>query len=469
MTRAARRPVGWIVVALSTGTALSALNSGMIAVALSTLRGEFHVDVPTVTWVISAFYLTSAALQPLMGRFADRYGALRVFTIGMVIVAIAGAAGPFAPTLEWLCVVRVVLAVGTATAFPSAAAVLRRMAREQADDPAEGAPFDAAPVIGRIQLIDTSSAAIGPVVGGALLVVAGWEALFWINIPLAAVAIVSTRLVIPPDEPRDHVPLRTTLRDSDLPGVGLFAVTVVGALMFLLYLVDGPEWYFLAAAILAGALFTWRELRAATPFIDLRLLAGNSRLLRVYGLFILANLVLYGTLFGIPQYLEDYAHYGTAAVGAMLVPLAAFNAVLARPIERLIRTHGHRRALLIGVAGLVVSTAALLLLTLSTAPWAVLLVMAAIGIPYAFVLIALTQSLYLAAPPEHVGQAAGLFQTARSLGSIAGATVVGMALFHGTDPEDWIILAAVVAASAIVFAVAAFATGRVSKTAESRR
>ena len=468
MTRVAPRPVGWVVVALSTGTALSALNSGMIAVALSTLRGEFHVDVPTVTWVISAFYLTSAALQPLMGRFADRYGALRVFTIGMVIVAVAGAAGPFAPTLEWLCVVRVVLAVGTATAFPSAAAILRRMAHERADDP-QRAPFEAAPIIGRIQLIDTSSAAIGPVVGGALLLAAGWEALFWINIPLAAVAIVATRLVIPPDAPREHVPLRVTLRESDLPGVVLFAATVVGVLMFLLDLVDGAEWYFLAAAIVSGALFTWRELRAATPFIDLRLLAGNGPLLRVYGLFILANLVLYGTLFGIPQYLEDYAHYGTAAVGAMLVPLAAFNAVLARPIEKVIHTHGHRRALLIGVTGLVVATAALLLLTLSTAPWAVLLVMAAIGIPYAFVLIALTQSLYLAAPPEHVGQAAGLFQTARSLGSIAGATAVGMALFRGTDPDDWIILAGVVAASAVVFAVAAVATGRASKTAGSRR
>lgn len=456
--------VGWIVVALSTGTALSALNSGMIAVALSTLRGEFHVDVPTVTWVISAFYLTSAALQPLMGRLADRYGALRTFTVGMVIVAVAGAAGPFAPTLEWLCAVRVVLAVGTATAFPSAAAMLRRLARERSAGSAEGSPtgrrFEAAPVIGRIQLIDTSAAAVGPVIGGALLLIAGWQAIFWINIPLAALAIISTRVVLPRDEPRDHVPLLTTLRESDLPGVLLFAATVVGSLTFLLYLVDGPEWGLLAAAVVAGGLFAWRELRTAVPFIDLRLLAASTRLLRVYGLFILANIVLYGTLFGIPQYLEDFAGYGTAAVGAMLLPLAAFNAVLARPIERLIASRGHRTALLIGVGGLVLSTAALLLLTLSTAPWAVLLVMAAIGIPYAFVLIALTQSLYLAAPPEHVGQAAGLFQTARSLGSIAGATVVGMALFHGTDPEDWIVLAAVVAASAIVFAVLAMATGR---------
>src|SRR5690606_33210748 len=96
--------VGRITVALSSGTALSALNSGMIAVALSTLRGQFNVDVPTVTWVILVFYLTSAVLQPLMGRLADQYGARRLFSIGMLIVAVAGGLGPFAPTLAWLCV-----------------------------------------------------------------------------------------------------------------------------------------------------------------------------------------------------------------------------------------------------------------------------------------------------------------------------------------------------------------------------
>ena len=89
---------------------LSALNSGMVAVSLSTLRREFAVDVATVTWVISIFYLTSAVLQPLMGRFADRYGPRRVFATGMVTIMLAGALGPFAPDLAWLCAVRVLLA-----------------------------------------------------------------------------------------------------------------------------------------------------------------------------------------------------------------------------------------------------------------------------------------------------------------------------------------------------------------------
>ena len=449
---AAHAGPGWIVAALCTGTALSALNSGMIAVSLSTLRTEFALDVATVTWVITVFYLASAVLQPIMGRLADHYGPQRIFTFGMIVVALAGAAGPFAPTFEWLCAARILLAIGTAAAFPSAAAMLRTI---------DGRPgIHAQRLLARIQLIDTSTAAIGPVVGGVLIVVFGWEALFWINIPLAVLAMFSTRLLLPRDAPRARVPVGTTVRESDLPGVVLFAATIVALLIFLLGVTDGAEWYLLAVAAAAGAAFAWRELGAHTPFVDLRLLAAHTPLLRVYALYVIGNVVLYGTLFGIPQYLEDFAGYGTAAVGAMLVPLAAFNAVLARPIERLIAGRGARTALLIGAGGLVVSASALPLLALSTDLWLVLLLMAGIGIPFAFLLVALTQSLYAAAPPAIVGQAAGLFQTARSLGCIAAAAVVGVALSGGTDPEDWVILAAVTAGFALVLLVSAALTGR---------
>ncbi len=204
MSRTADAPAHharWVVAALCTGTLLSALNSGMVAVALSTLRREFAVDVATVTWVISAFYLTSAVLQPIMGRLADRYGPRRVFAIGMWTVALAGALGPFAPNLVVLCAVRVLLAIGTATAFPSAAAMLRAVASTNGGN--------ATKMIGRIQLVDTSSAAIGPVLGGLLIVAFGWPAIFWINIPLAALALVSTGILAPRDaraEPRTRTP-----------------------------------------------------------------------------------------------------------------------------------------------------------------------------------------------------------------------------------------------------------------------
>lgn len=452
---------GWIVAALCTGTALSALNSGMIAVSLSTLRTEFALDVATVTWVITVFYLASAVLQPVMGRLADHYGPQRIFTFGMVVVALAGATGPFAPTFEWLCAARVLLAIGTAAAFPSAAAILHAI------DGRGG--IRAQRLIARIQLIDTSTAAVGPVVGGVLIVLFGWEALFWINIPLAILAVLSTRLLLPRDAPRAHVAVSTTLRESDVPGVVLFAGTIVALLVFLLEVTDGAEWYLLGVAAVAAALFSWRELRARTPFVDLRLLAAHTPLLRVYALYVIGNVVLYGTLFGIPQYLEDFAGYGTAVVGAMLVPLAAFNAVLARPIERLIANRGARASMLIGAGGLVAASAALPLLAQTTDLWLVLLLMAGIGIPFAFLLVSLTQSLYAAAPPTIVGQAAGLFQTARSLGCIAAAAVVGVSLSGGTDPEDWLILTAVIGGFAIVLLLSTAFTGRVPARAPGAR
>ena len=435
----------WTIVALCTGTTLSALNSGMVAVALATFRKEFSIDVATVTWVITAFYLTSAVLQPVMGRFADRYGPRRVFTVGMVIIAAAGLLGALAPTFEWVTAVRVLLAVGTASAFPSAAAMVRSIAAASGGKPEK--------LIGRIQLIDTSSAAVGPVLGGLLIAAFGWEAIFLINIPLAAVAIVATRVLVPHDGPREHAPLRQTIAESDVPGILAFAATVVALLLFLLDLSTDPNWWFLAAALLAGGLFVWRELTCATPFIDLRLLGGNPPLIRVYVTFILATLVLYSALFGVPQYLELHAGYDTDAVGALMLPLAAFTVVLAPLVERLIDRRGVRPALVAGSIGLAASVLLLQLLAWSTQPWVVLIVMAAIGIPYGVVLIAITQSLYLVAPHEHKGQAAGLFQTARSLGCIGSTVVVGLSFASGTGPSDWTLLATAVAVLVGVFVV----------------
>ncbi|WP_448003498.1 MFS transporter [Agromyces bauzanensis] len=443
--RTARTRANWTIAALCAGTILSALNSGMIAVSLSTLRREFAVDVATVTWVISVFYLTSAVLQPLMGRFADRYGPRRVFTAGMVVIMLAGALGPFAPSLPWLCAVRVLLAVGTATAFPSAAAMLRSISATSGGSPKK--------LIARIQLIDTSTAAIGPVVGGVLIALAGWQAVFWINIPLAAIAFVAALLLAPRDEPRAHVPLRRTVAESDLPGILAFSATIVALLMFLLDVTSDPDWLLLAAAVGAAALFAWRELRCATPFVDLRMLGSNLPLIRVYVTFILANLVLYSALFGIPQYLEDHAGYPTAAVGALLVPLAAFNVFMTPLVERLIDRRGLRTTLVLGTSGLAVATLGLLLLAASTAPWVVLLVTAAIGIPYVVVLISITQSLYVVAPPDQVGEAAGLFQTARSLGCIGSTVVVGVSFASGTGPADWLVLAGATAVLAVVVLV----------------
>lgn len=433
---------GWAVAALSLGTLLNPLNSSMIAVALVPLQHDFQVSVTTVTWVITSFYLASAAGQPLMGRLADRFGPRRLFLFGMLVVALACALTPFATSFALVCAGRVALAIGTATAFPSAIAMLRTVAAGSA----VGTPR----LLGRIQIANTSGAAVGPVLGGALVTFLGWQAIFWVNVPLAALAFVGVRLFAPRDAGREATPLRRTIAESDVPGILLFITTLTALLVFLLDLRPQPLWWLLPVVPLAAALFVWRELRTSHPFLDLRLLAANRRLLMVYLCFAVFNVVYYSAFFGLPQYLQEHGGYSAGVTGLLMFPLAAVTIAVTPLAARAIEGVGLRPTLLVGASALVVGAVLLGVAAATTAPWVVLLLTAALGIPYCVVSIGMNQALFAAARPQDAGVAAGIFQTSRYIGAIVATTVLGLLFSGGTTSGAWLAAVAVASALAVV-------------------
>lgn len=192
------------VAGLSLGTALNPLNSSMIAVALVVLRADFGLDVAAVTWVVTSFYLASAAGQPVMGRLADRFGPRRMFMLGMALVALTCALAPFAPNFALLCVARAVMALGTATAYPSAVVMVGAIAHRANVEPARP--------LGILQMANTSAAAVGPVIGGLLVGFVGWEALFLVNVPLALAALLIVRRAAPADKARERGSVAELLR-----------------------------------------------------------------------------------------------------------------------------------------------------------------------------------------------------------------------------------------------------------------
>ncbi|MGN7798338.1 MFS transporter [Leifsonia sp. 22587] len=438
----ARTRTGWAVTALSLGTLLNPLNSSMIAVALVPLQHDFGVDVTAVTWVITSFYLASAAGQPLMGRLADRFGPRRLFLFGMVVVALACAVTPFSGSFAAVCAGRVALAIGTATAFPSAIAMLRPLAAQSG----VGTPR----LLGRIQIANTSGAAIGPVLGGALVTFLGWQAIFWVNVPLAALTFVGVQLFAPRDAERARTPLSRTLAESDIPGILLFVATLTSLLVFLLDLHPQPLWWLLPVCVVAAGLFVWRELRSAHPFLDLRLLAANRRLLMVYLCFAIFNVVYYSAFFGLPQYLQTHDGYSAGVAGLLMFPLAAVTIVVTPLAARAIESIGLRPTLLSGAVALVAGAALLAVAALTPAPWAVLLLTAALGIPYCVVSIAMNQALYSSARPEDSGVAAGIFQTSRYVGAIVATTVLGLLFSGGTTASSWLTAVTVATALAVV-------------------
>ncbi len=427
---------------LSLGTLLNPLNSSMIAVALVPLQHDFGVDVTAVTWVITSFYLASAAGQPLMGRLADRFGPRRLFLFGMLVVALACAATPFAGSFAAVCAGRVALAVGTATAFPSAIAMLRPLSR----DSGVGTPR----LLGRIQIANTSGAAIGPVLGGALITFLGWQSIFWVNVPLALLAFAGAWLYAPRDAARERTPLARTLAESDIPGILLFIATLTSLLVFLLDLNPRPLWWLLPVCAVAGALFVWRELRTSHPFLDLRLLAANRRLLLVYLSFAIFNVVYYSAFFGLPQYLQTHGGYSAGVAGLLMFPLAAVTIVVTPLAARAIEAAGLRPTLITGAIALVVGAALLAVAAATTAPWAVLLLTAALGIPYCVVSIGMNQALFSAARPEDSGVAAGIFQTSRYVGAIVATTVLGLLFSGGTSAGSWLVAVGVATVLALV-------------------
>lgn len=420
---------GLAIAALSLGTSLNPLNSSMIAVALVVLREDFALDVATVTWVITSFYLASAAGQPLMGRLADRFGPRRLFTFGMALVAVTCALAPFAPNFALVCVARALMAVGTATAYPSAVVMVTELSRL--------AKLPATRPLGRIQMANTSAAAVGPVVGGLLVSLLGWQALFAVNVPLALLALIVVHRAAPADSGRETGKLSTLIRDSDIPGILAFVASLMLAMMALLNVMPGYRWWLLGAATVIAALFAWRELRFRPPFLDLRLLGGNRPLLLVYLVFVVFSGVYYFAFFGLPQLLQEAGHYDAGLVGLLMFPLAAMSVLVTPVTVRLIERFGVRPVLIAGVLILLVASGGLGALTLSLWPPLVFVLTALMGVPYGVVSTASNQGLYVSARPEERGVAAGIFQTCRYLGAITATVLIGVLYGPGVNQANW--------------------------------
>jgi MFS family permease len=437
---------GLAVAGLSLGTALNPLNSSMIAVALVVLRADFGLDVAAVTWVITSFYLTSAAGQPVMGRLADRFGPRRLFMLGMAVVAVTCAVAPFAPNFALLCVARAFMALGTATAYPSAVVLVGPLARLAQVQPSRP--------LGRIQMANTSAAAVGPVVGGLLVSLVGWQALFLINVPLALGAILLVRRFAPADEERERGKVSELLRGSDIPGILAFLGAMVLVMMSLLNVLPAYRWWLLGAGTLLGVLFVWRELRFAPPFLDLRLLGANRELLLVYLGFALFSGVYYFAFFGLPQLLQEAGGYDPGIVGILMLPLAAMSVVVTPPAVRAMERFGVKRVLVSGVVLLIVASAMMWLLTASFAIPLVIGVTALLGVPYGVVSIATSQGMFLSTRPEERGVAAGIYQTCRYVGAITATVLIGIFYGTGVNQANWgLMVFVMLGLGAVVFAV----------------
>ena len=414
---------------LCLGAFLNPFNSSMLAVALVTLREQFELTIEGVTWVITAFYIASAVAQPLMGRLADRFGPRRMFVGGMLAVVVGSVMAALSPTWILVCVSRVVTAIGTATAFPSAVAIVRRQADR--DDCSPTRP------LARLQMASNLGSAAGPVTGGFLLAATDWRGIFIACVPVALGAALGSVAFIDRDPPRAREPWQAALAQSDVPGVVLFVAALGTGMAALLGALPSIVWLMILVSLVSSLAFVWRELHCPWPFLDIRLLVRNKALMRVYGTFVIFCIFYYAVSFGLPQYLEDSVGLTTTVVGAVMFPMAVTSAVINPLVSYSVDKCGVRVVVMVGIAMSMAAGAACYVSAQWNSVVAFGITTALVGVASGFVTVGSGQGMFDSARADQTGMAAGLLQTSRYVGAVSASAALALAFGHGADLAGW--------------------------------
>ncbi|OAP24253.1 putative transport protein HsrA [Amycolatopsis sp. M39] len=429
-----------LAIPLVASATLNPINTTLISVALVPIGQSFGVGPAQTAWLVTALYVASAVGQPVMGLFVDRFGARRVLVSGAAVVIVASAIGLLPVPLGGLVAVRAMLGLGTCAGFPAAMAVLRK----HAEATGQGVPSR---MLSLLAICGQTVMVLGPPLGGALIALLGWPAIFAVNIPLAVISLVLALVWVPRDD-------RSTLTHApvDVGGILLFSATLIVLLLFVMAPSVRTSYLLAIAAALAAALVRV-ELRVRKPFIDLRSLGANAPLLRTYLRQALALLIVYAIMYGYVQWLESARGLSESAAGALLLPMSAV-AVLAAAVSG--KPHTMRARLIANAFALLGGSA--LLLFVDTGTWVVALVGlgAIFGISQGLSSVTNQTALYRQTPTEMMGTASGLFRTSQYLGAMAASALIahsfgGHATSAGLHNLGWILL--VIAAVLLVVTV----------------
>lgn len=289
-------------------------------------------------------------------------------------------------------------------------------------------------------IVGAVTAAVGLPIGGLLVAAFGWRATFFINVPFALVTMAMAVFWIPRDAPAEAARhTREVAARIDVVGMVGFAAVMTGLLVFLLSL-PYPDWIALAVAIVVAVALVFWELRAATPFFDVRLLAANGALTRTYIRTGLTFTGIYTVLYGITQWIEIGRGFSAEQAGLLILPLTAVSVVVTRPVSARNLVRG---PLIVTGISLLIATLGVLLLTSHSSVILIVAVTVIFGIALGAGAAGNQTALYSQASAEQVGTAAGLFRTFSYIGSIASSAITGIVFRTSVTDEGLHIIAVV--------------------------
>ena len=410
------------MVAVVFGGLMSMLDTTIVNIALRTLSVRLHADLASVQWVVTGYLLALAAALPLAGWLAGRFGARQVYVASIATFTLASLACGLSTSLPELIGFRVLQGIAGALTMPVGQMILvpvagrARMAR----------------VMGTLSIPIVMAPIFGPVLGGLLLEHAGWQWIFYVNLPVGLVAVPLALWLLPRDQAR-------TADRPDFTGLFLISAGSAAATYGLASAGAQPVrvWLPLAVGAALLAAFAIRSGRIDRPLLDVRLYRN-----RAYASSSLVNFALGGIIFGgmilLPLYYQSVRLQDPVMTGLLIAPTGVGIAITAPLASRLTDRFGSGRTALAGALVNAAGTVPLLFLGASTSYLWLSAVLLVRGIGISLCMIPAMSAIYRAIPPSKVADGTTQVNVLNRLGGSTGTAVFTIVLQHaiaGTGPS----------------------------------
>jgi EmrB/QacA subfamily drug resistance transporter len=391
---------------------LASLDQTIVSTALPTIVGDLG-SLDRLSWVVTAYLLAATVTIPIWGRASDLYGRKRLFQAAIAIFLTGSALSGAAPSLEWLIAFRALQGLGAGGLMTLAMALVADLV-----PPRERGRYQ-----GYIQMVFVVASVAGPLLGGLFADHLSWRWVFYVNLPIGAVALTLAAITLEPSklDARPRV---------DYLGAALLMAGLTGVLLVAQNGFDLPL-AFAAVALLVA--FVARERRAPEPILPLRLFRDPVFNVVSATLF-LTTCAFFAAIVFVPLYLQEVLGVSATNSGALLLPLLLAGTLSTTIAGRLISRTGRYKPF--PIAGLALMAVALLLLSsmdAETSRTTAVLFLVVFGLGFGMVSQVLTVAVQNAVDRKDIGVATGSANLFRALGGSLGVAVFGALLAGNPD------------------------------------
>ncbi len=426
----------WALGAALLGFFVVTFDAVVVNVALPSIRDDLGGGISGLQWVVDGYTLMFAALLLTSGAFSDRAGARRAFGCGVALFVAASMACGLAPTIGVLVLARFVQGCAAAIMMPASMALIG----QAFPDPARRAW-----AVGMWAMGGAIASSSAPVLGGLLSLVS-WRLIFFINVPVGAVALVLLTRVAPSPKrsrPLDWVGQCTavvamaglTFGAIEAGADGLLAPQVIVAFL---------------AAVVALGVFVVSQARVTHPMVPLELFRSRNVSVAVAVGFAFV-VGYYGLPFVMSLYLQQLRGLSSFAAGLVFLPMMIVGAVLTPFIARIALRFGPRTLICAGLTLMTVGLVVLAAFPETVSVWVLAALMVPVGLAGPLVMPPITALLLNSVPDAQAGTASGVFNTSRQVGGALAVAVFG-ALLAGNDFLHGLRLSLLIAAVAALAA-----------------